>query len=209
MIMKIRTGFVSNSSSSSFVIGLKARPKTWQDMHVILFGDMVSRELRPDWMKPEYESYATFFETSFAVAQNVFNQIEDQDVVPNSVLKRCCDPGKYLDYRFGEDRKAVTAIQKRMKARYAVEYPYCISPTNRRWKELCKLQAKGRVVYNAEINRRREAKWAKIIPKFKGLKKFVIMTQSDAGKDGKILAIMESTWGEISKKVKWVQLTTH
>lgn len=207
--MKLRTGFVSNSSSSSFVIGLKARPKTWQDMHVILFGDMVSRELRPEWMKPEYETYATFFETSFAVAKNIFNQVEDQDVVPNSVLKRCCGAGSYPDCRFGEDRKAVNAIEKEMLKRYAIKHPYCISPTNRRWKKLHRLQNVGRTAWYAEIKRRKEAKWATLSPKFKGMKKFVIMTQSDGDKETKTLAIMDGAWKEIAKKVKWVQLTAH
>jgi len=37
--MKIRNGFVSNSSSSSFVIGLKEIPKSYQDFKVMILGD--------------------------------------------------------------------------------------------------------------------------------------------------------------------------
>ena len=37
--MKIRNGFVSNSSSSSFIIALKEKPKSAKDLQNILFGE--------------------------------------------------------------------------------------------------------------------------------------------------------------------------
>jgi len=37
--MKIRKGFVSNSSSSSFIIALKEKPKSSKDLQNILFGE--------------------------------------------------------------------------------------------------------------------------------------------------------------------------
>jgi len=38
--MKMRIGFVSNSSSSSFLIGLKNKPKTKTELRTLMFGDM-------------------------------------------------------------------------------------------------------------------------------------------------------------------------
>ena len=37
--MKIRQGFVSNSSSSSFLVGFKKKPKTRKELRDIMFGD--------------------------------------------------------------------------------------------------------------------------------------------------------------------------
>jgi len=37
--MKYRNGFVSNSSSSSFIVGFKERPKSVEEMQKLLFGE--------------------------------------------------------------------------------------------------------------------------------------------------------------------------
>jgi len=205
--MKTRTGFVSNSSSSSFVIGLKQRPKTWEDLHVSLFGNMDAKEIRPDWSKPSEQP--DFCATSHAVAQNIFNQIEDQDTVPDSLLEKICDPGEYPKFPFWDDVREGKPLKREMKERYAIEHPYCISPTNRFWKKAQKIEIRGRKAYDAKLNAMRKAKWAKIAPKFKGLKKFVIMTQTDGGEGSRILCVMECCWSEISRRINNVKLTAH
>jgi len=206
--MKTRNGFVSNSSSSSFVIGLPKRPKTWEELHVTLFGDMIDREFHPSWLKITEKAHNTVFSTSHEIAKNIFNQIEDQDSVQDSILARICDPDSYPKLPFWDDIKKGRLL-KRMKNRYAIEYPYCISPTNRFWKQIQKINNRVRANYDTKVAKLRKAKWAKIAPKFKGLKKFVIMTQTDGGPNSKILLIMEDCWNEIVKKVKSVKLTGH
>jgi len=68
--MKIRTGFVSNSSSSSFVIALPHKPKDVEDLKKMLFG-------KQEW---HYNSCAYGDESSDVstqtLAKNVFNKIK-------------------------------------------------------------------------------------------------------------------------------------
>lgn len=52
--MKIRNGFVSNSSSSSFLVAFKKRPRTVQDVRDVLFPDGQSElHYYDNWMKVE------------------------------------------------------------------------------------------------------------------------------------------------------------
>ncbi len=45
--MKIRNGFVSNSSSSSFIVAFPRKPKNARDVQTILFGDV--KEIHDPW----------------------------------------------------------------------------------------------------------------------------------------------------------------
>lgn len=66
--MRQRNGFVSNSSSSSFIISFDKKPESIDEMKKILFGD-----------KEEYlDPYDCTSYTTVSVAETVFNDIKDQ-----------------------------------------------------------------------------------------------------------------------------------
>ena len=207
--MKTRTGFVSNSSSSSFVIGLKKTPKTWSELHQLLFGTMDVIVLRPDWSKPTDESYETFFVDSTMIAENMFNQIVDQTPLRDSQLEKVCDPGRTPNFPDGDRTPAGKKLVEHMLEKYGVAYPYALSPTNHVCRKLRAIDDVLRKKYHAECARRSKAAWQKLSPRFKGLKKFVIMTQTDGGKEGRILAFMEYCWKIIAKNIPNVKLTSH
>ena len=69
--MKTRTGFVSNSSSSSFIIGLSNKPSCVEDVHKELFDTDEVREL-----EALYDGDDTY--TTLDVAQQVYEDVSNQ-----------------------------------------------------------------------------------------------------------------------------------
>jgi len=65
--VKIRTGFVSNSSSSSFIIALDKKPKSVDDVQKLLFGS--------DFNAEENVEYYDYKLSQGKVADIVFNDI--------------------------------------------------------------------------------------------------------------------------------------
>lgn len=76
--MKIRLGFVSNSSSSSFVVVFPRIPTSIQDTKELLFGNL-------NWYDHPYPGYSSCdgYPTE-QIAETIFNDIQEQQ--PNSSI---------------------------------------------------------------------------------------------------------------------------
>lgn len=106
--MKVRTGFVSNSSSSSFIVAFPHKPKDVNDVKKMLFG------------KGQYYSYPYHdykYPTSL-VAQKVWEDIQRNPAI---------DRSKYIKetyIHFASDKKYKWSILTQMNDRYRTVSPY-------------------------------------------------------------------------------------
>lgn len=69
--MKIRTGFVSNSSSSSFVVAFPHKPKDAEDVKKMLFG-------KQEWHYADCYSEKDADAPTLGIAKKVFSQVKEK-----------------------------------------------------------------------------------------------------------------------------------
>lgn len=74
--MKIRSGFVSNSSSSSFVVVLEKKPKSPEELKNVLFKD------------EKIVTYDDYSKTTEEVSQRVFNDIKSFEKDSSMLLEK-------------------------------------------------------------------------------------------------------------------------
>ena len=77
--MKIRSGFVSNSSSSSFVVVLEKKPNSPEELKNVLFKDK------------KVISYYDYSKTTEEVSQRIFNDIESFEKDSSMLLEKIVD----------------------------------------------------------------------------------------------------------------------
>lgn len=83
--MKTRTGFVSNSSSSSFVIGFPKKPETVAEMKETLF---------PEGKSQSIQCYGSTYGAD-QVAETVFNDIKDQKPLTKKKILAAIREGEF------------------------------------------------------------------------------------------------------------------
>ena len=92
--MKIRSGFVSNSSSSSFVVVLEKKPNSPEELKNVLFKD------------EKIVQYYDYSKTTEEVSQRVFNDIERFEKDPSILLEKIVDGLDKWGWRYEKYRLA-------------------------------------------------------------------------------------------------------
>lgn len=114
--MKIRSSFVTNSSSSSFIIAFDKKPESAEEMKQILFG---SQEY---FFDPYYDADSQYFNkrpekySALEVATIVFNDIKEQSPLSKKAIKSFVSDGGWY-HPSDEDVK-----EFKDKVVYEVEY---------------------------------------------------------------------------------------
>jgi len=130
--MKIRTGFVSNSSSSNFILSFEKVPENMEELHVMLFGDEEEKFLN------EYGFNNKTFSTKL-IAQTVFNDIFNtnrnlsfEDVV-GRLITGSVDDDDVIDSTPWPDQQESDLI--RQEAHKAGKDVYSDEPWNTQYRE--------------------------------------------------------------------------
>lgn len=162
--MKIRFGFISNSSSSSFIVGFKKRPQSVEEVHEILFGK-----------EPSYiEMYGHGLSTMEA-AQRVFEDIQNQRSATVEQIRDTAGSGWFPghpDYHYDDNTESYRLEREFLKKFPNEEHYNSDKISNPKAKELAeRIRKARRVEWDEEHRKREEAleEYVKsILPKYTG-----------------------------------------
>jgi hypothetical protein len=198
--MKTRTGFVSNSSSSSFIVGFEKKPKTIRELQTLMFGDM------PDNTNVLCYDYAMDVKT---IATTVFNDLKGKKTITKAKLREEIRCG-YFDGRPSYDFNQEES--DRMNEEYRRLFPAAYKL------EREDIEDKDALAFLAKIDAQRRKEWKeydeacnkatdeymekKVLPKFKGMKVFVLNYGDEDGQ-----ALMEH--GDIFNNISYIRISHH
>ena len=199
--MKTRTGFVSNSSSSSFIIGLSNKPSCVEDVHKELFDTDEVREL-----EALYDGDDTY--TTLDVAQQVYEDISNQkptnlDKGKKEILENI-NSGWFEgmpDYNYYDTES--TKFRRKYREETGEEIHYDKTPKDI-WEKYQNLQKKESEERRAEEDKAANRLFEKYRDKFAD-KKIYFLSYSD--NDGSFQSFMEH--GGIFNNIPNITISNH
>jgi hypothetical protein len=199
--MKTRTGFVSNSSSSSFIIGLSNKPSCVEDVHKELFDTDEVRELEA--LYDEDEKY-----TTLDVAQQVYEDVSKQkptnlDKGKKEILENI-NSGWFEgmpDYNYYDTES--TKFRRKYREETGEEIHYDKTPKDI-WEKYQNIQKKESEERRKELDKAANRLFEKYRDKFAD-KKIYFLSYSD--NDGSFQAFMEH--GGIFDKIPNITISNH
>jgi hypothetical protein len=179
--MKIRNGFVSNSSSSSFILGFDIKPRSVKELHSLLFGDM------------EHLQYYSDSHKTLDLAKRIFKDLKGKRALSIKGLEKAVGSGYFPGYPDTWNRpdpaseKLVTQFRESFPE-YKGDYWAVDKITRPMAKQLAlkihALQKEEREKENAEVEEALKKYMAKVVlPKMKG-KKVYALEYGDHERDG-------------------------
>jgi hypothetical protein len=183
--MKIRNGFVSNSSSSSFIVGFKRKPKTVAELKTLLFGDA------------EHMTMYDYTISTQDAAQQVFNDLKGKRPLTKEKMLNTLNSGYFPGYPHMDYRsdKPSDLLRKEFYDKYPKLGENLWSPDKLKNKDA---QALARKFVEAQ-----EGEWAAerkmvddsaklyfdevVIPKMKGYKVYAFSYSDNDGEMGCVL----------------------
>jgi len=198
--MKIRNSFVSNSSSSSFVVGFKKHPQSVEEVHELLFGKESDTITLYDYYNLSTDD----------AAQIVFDDIKDQKpIAKNKILDEIRGgyfPG-YPEYDYGRRTKS-QQLQKEFEERFP-GINYWDEKTNNI--EVNNFAKKIRMTMDAEFKEARDRVDDAAKDYYKSIKQifngFKVYVFSYSDSDGQFMSIMEH--GNIFSKLPHITISHH
>ena len=113
--MKIRSGFVSNSSSSSFLVGFKRTQKTVEEVKEYLF---------PDGKFPTLDDLYQPKMTADDVAKRVFDDVSNQNPLTPAKVRHVISTGTYEGWTYPSDKlnDKIDELNKQFEEKYKVSH---------------------------------------------------------------------------------------